>query len=322
MAEFIQYIINGLSQGGTYALIALGYTMVFGILQLINFAHGEVYMLGAFAGYYTSNFVLSHQLNGKINALMNGAADQSTTASAIVTGVCIIVVAMVICAAIGFLVERLAYRPLRGAPRINLLITAVGVSLFFQYSGQLLFGSDPKAFPDLFENLEPWTFGSDDNVLYIEPLKVFVFATAILLMLILRHVIFHTRLGRAMRAVSFNHDLASLMGIPTDRIIAATFMMGSALAGAAGVMVAMTYPKVEPLMGSMPGLKAFCAAVLGGIGNVTGAVLGSFILGLAEALLSGYGTPTYKDALAFAILILILLFKPSGILGVHRTEKV
>jgi branched-chain amino acid transport system permease protein len=322
MAEFAQYIINGLSQGGTYALIALGYTMVFGILQLINFAHGEVYMLGAFVGYYASKYIINNQFNERINLIVNGAADQASTSSAILTAILIILLAMVTCALIGFLIERLAYRPLRSSPRINLLITAVGVSLFFQYSGQLLFGSDPKAFPDLFENLEPWTFGSDDNAIFLEPLKVFVFGTAITLMLILRHVIFHTRLGRAMRAVSFNHDLASLMGIPTDRVIAATFMMGSALAGAAGVMVAMTYPKVEPLMGALPGLKAFCAAVLGGIGNVTGAVLGSFILGLAEALLSGYGTPTYKDALAFAILILILLVKPSGLLGVHRTEKV
>ena len=321
MAEFAQYLINGLSQGGTYALIALGYTMVFGILQLINFAHGEVYMLGAFTGMYTSKFA-GAQINGFFNSLLNGAADQASTFSAILTAIVIIMVAMIVCALVGFCVERLAYRPLRSSPRINLLITAVGVSLFFQYAGQLVFGSDPKAYPDLFENLESWTFGSDENLLVINPLQVFVFGTAITLMLILRHIIFHTRLGRAMRAVSFNHDLASLMGIPTDRVIAATFMLGSSLAGAAGVMVGMTYPKVEPLMGSLPGLKAFCAAVLGGIGNVTGAVLGSFILGLAEALLSGYGTPTYKDALAFTILILILLVKPSGLLGVNRTEKV
>jgi branched-chain amino acid transport system permease protein len=321
MAEFAQYLINGLSQGGTYALIALGYTMVFGILQLINFAHGEVYMLGAFSGLYTSKLA-GPQLSAFFNKIFNGAADQMSTPAAICTAIVIIMVAMVVCALVGFCVERLAYRPLRSSPRINLLITAVGVSLFFQYSGQIIFGSDPKAYPDLFENLESWTFGSDENLLVINPLQVFVFVTAIVLMLILRHIIFHTRLGRAMRAVSFNHDLASLMGIPTDRVIAATFMLGSALAGAAGVMVGMTYPKVEPLMGSLPGLKAFCAAVLGGIGNVTGAVLGSFILGLAEALLSGYGTPTYKDALAFAILIFILLIKPSGLLGVHRTEKV
>ena len=321
MAEFAQYIINGLSQGGTYALIALGYTMVFGILQLINFAHGEVFMLGAFTGLYTSKYA-GLAILGTFNRLLTGSAETASTGAAILTAIVIILVAMCVCAAVGFCVERLAYRPLRASPRINLLITAVGVSLFFQNAGQLLFGSDPKALPDLFENLEPWTFGADENLIVINPLQVFVFITAITLMLILRHVIFHTRLGRAMRAVSFNHDLASLMGIPTNQIIAATFMMGSSLAGAAGVMVGMTYPKVEPLMGSLPGLKAFCAAVLGGIGNVTGAVLGSFILGLAEALLSGYGTPTYKDALAFTILILILLVKPSGLLGVNRTEKV
>jgi len=322
MMEFIQYIINGLSQGGTYALIALGYTMVFGILQLINFAHGEVYMLGAFSGLYTSKFLVSSGIDKLINKTITGDAEVTTTSTAIFTAILIIIVAMIVCALIGYCVERLAYRPLRSSPRINLLITAVGVSLFFQYSGQLIFGSDPKAYPDLFENLEPWTFGDDENLLVINPLQVFVFGTAIALMLILSHIIYRTRLGRAMRAVSFNHDLASLMGIPTDRVISATFMLGSSLAGAAGVMVGMTYPKVEPLMGSLPGLKAFCAAVLGGIGNVIGAVLGSFILGLAEAFLSGYGSPTFKDALAFTVLILILLVKPSGLLGVHRTEKV
>lgn len=325
MAEFLQHIINGLSQGGTYALIALGYTMVFGILQLINFAHGEVFMLGAFAGLYTSRWI-GKDLTAfwvKVAGTANSEGVVSPTfLSSMLTAFTIILIAMIFCACIGFLVERFAYRPLRSAPRINLLITAVGVSLLFQYSGQLIFGSDPKAYPDLFDGLEVWTFGSEDNSLVINPLQVAILTTSVVLMLILRHVIFKTRLGRAMRAVSFNHDLASLMGIPTNLIISATFMMGSALAGAAGVMVGLTYPKVEPLMGSMPGLKAFCAAVLGGIGNVTGAVVGSFILGLAEALLSGYSVPTYRDALAFGILILILLVKPSGLLGVHRTEKV
>lgn len=325
MAEFLQHIVNGLSLGGTYALIALGYTMVFGILQLINFAHGEVFMVGAYAGLYTSKYIGSDlagfwmKLAGAVNT--DGVLAPTFTSS-LLTAMTIILIAMVVCACLGYLIERFAYRPLRSAPRINLLITAVGVSLLLQYSGQLIFGSDPKAYPDLFDGLEVWTFGSEEESLVINPLQVAILSASIILMLILRHVIFHTRLGRAMRAVSFNHDLASLMGIPTSRIISATFMMGSALAGAAGVMVALTYPKVEPLMGSMPGLKAFCAAVLGGIGNVTGAVLGSFILGLAEALLSGYGVPTYRDALAFAILILILLVKPSGLLGVHRTEKV
>lgn len=325
MAEFLQHIINGLSQGGTYALIALGYTMVFGILQLINFAHGEVFMLGAFAGLYTSRWI-GKDLSSfwvKIAGATNSEGIVAPTfLSSMMTAFTIILIAMIFCACIGFLVERFAYRPLRSSPRINLLITAVGVSLLFQYSGQLIFGSSPQAYPDLFDGLEVWTFGNDDSSLVINPLQVMIFSTSVVLMLILRHVIFKTRLGRAMRAVSFNHDLASLMGIPTNFIISATFMMGSALAGAAGVMVGLTYPKVEPLMGSMPGLKAFCAAVLGGIGNVTGAVLGSFILGLAEALLSGYSVPTYRDALAFGILILILLVKPSGLLGVHRTEKV
>ncbi|MCX6116104.1 MAG: branched-chain amino acid ABC transporter permease [Proteobacteria bacterium] len=326
MAEFLQHIINGLSQGGTYALIALGYTMVFGILQLINFAHGEVYMIGAFVGYYSSKF-FGEELSQFWMSLAGKMAEDGQTliptfASSLLTAMTIILIAMLVCACIGFLVERFAYRPLRSAPRINLLITAVGVSLLFQYSGQLFFGSDPKAYPDLFSDLDVWTFGSEEESLVINPIQVTVLTSSIILMLILRHVIFHTRLGRAMRAVSFNHDLASLMGIPTNLIVSATFMMGSALAGAAGVMVGLTYPKVEPLMGSMPGLKAFCAAVLGGIGNVTGAVLGSFILGLAEALLSGYAMPTYRDALAFGVLIVILLVKPSGILGVHRTEKV
>jgi branched-chain amino acid transport system permease protein len=325
MTEFLQHIINGLSQGGTYALIALGYTMVFGILQLINFAHGEVFMLGSFTGLYAAKFfgqplaTFWASIAGKIGE--DGEVVASFTSSMLTAGT-LIVIAMVVCACIGYLVERLAYRPLRGAPRINLLITAVGVSLFFQFSGQLVFGSDPKVYPDLFDGLEVWTFGPEDDSLVVNPLQVMVFSMSVLLMLILRHVIFHTRLGRAMRAVSFNHDLASLMGIPTNLVVSATFMIGSSLAGAAGVMVGLTYPRVEPLMGSMPGLKAFCAAVLGGIGNVTGAVLGSFILGLAESLLSGYAIPTFRDALAFGVLIIILLAKPSGLLGVHRTEKV
>jgi branched-chain amino acid transport system permease protein len=326
MYEFLQHIINGLSLGGTYALIALGYTMVFGILQLINFAHGEVYMLGAFTGLYTTKFFgagISGFWTGVFGAVVADGAEKSPTfISTLATAMTIIFIAMVTCAMIGFFVERFAYRPLRSAPRINLLITAVGVSLLFQYAGQLIFGSDPKAYPDIFENLDVWTFGPEDQSLVINPIQVTVLTTSVALMLVLRHVIFNTRLGRAMRAVSFNHDLASLMGIPTNLIVSATFMIGSSLAGAAGVMVGLTYPKVEPLMGSMPGLKAFCAAVLGGIGNVTGAVLGSFILGLAEALLSGYSLPTYRDALAFAVLILILLVKPSGLLGIHRTEKV
>ncbi len=302
MDQFIQHVINALSLGSIYALIALGYTMVFGILQLINFAHGEIYMLGAFAGMYTIQWLKLEEHPGIGSLLIALGA------------------AMATCAAAGFLIERLAYRPLRKSPRINLLITAVGVSLFLQYTGQLVFGSDPQFFPTGILNLDGSTWTSGELV--IEPMQVIALVLSIVLMVVLQYIIFKTRLGRAMRAVSFNHDLASLMGIPTNRIISATFMLGSALAGAAGVLVGLIYPKIEPLMGTMPGLKAFVAAVLGGIGNVTGAVLGAFTLGLAEEFLVGYWVPTYRDALAFAILILILLFKPSGLLGVHRAEKV
>jgi branched-chain amino acid transport system permease protein len=300
MLELIQHLVNGLSLGSIYALIALGYTMVFGVLQLINFAHGEIYMLGAFIGLYSARFF--------------GFGHTSSVPALLLT----MTLSMVGCALLGFLIERFAYRPLRKSPRINVLITAVGVSLFLQFSGQLLFGSDPKFFPQIYQPSGDWSIGE----LKINPLQVLVFVISISLMAILQTIVFKTRLGRAMRAVSFNHNLASLMGIPTDRVISYTFMLGSALAGAAGVLVGLAYPKIEPLMGVMPGLKAFVAAVLGGIGNVTGAVVGALLLGLSEEFLVGYWAPTYRDALAFAILILVLLFRPNGLFGVRRTEKV
>lgn len=300
MTEFIQHLINGLGLGAIYALIALGYTMVFGILQLINFAHSDVYMVGAFIGYYASRWL--------------GLAEQPGVASLLVA----LALAMVGCAALGFVIERGAYRPLRGAPRINALITAIGVSLFLEFGGQLLFGADPKFFPQLYSAGAPFEIlGARIN-----KLQLLVFVISMVLMLGLRHIIFKTKTGRAMRAVSLNHATAALMGIPVDRTISMTFMLGSALAGAAGVLVGLTYPKIEPLMGVMWGLKAFVAAVVGGIGNVMGAVVGSLILGVAEAMVVGYGASTYRDALAFAVLILILIFRPSGLFGKARTEKV
>jgi branched-chain amino acid transport system permease protein len=300
MLEFLQHIVNGLSLGAIYALIALGYTMVFGILRLINFAHGDVFMLGGFIGMYTARWLgLGHK--SSFSALL-----------------LVLLVSMAGCGLIGLLIERLAYRPLRKSPRINVLITAVGVSLFLEFTGQLIFGSDPKFFPQIFTISGSWNIGE----LRINPLQVTVLVVALVLMTILQTIIFKTRLGRAMRAVSFDHNLASLMGIPTDMVITYTFILGSALAGAGGVLVGLIYPKIDPLMGVMPGLKAFVAAVFGGIGNVTGAVVGALILGLAEELLVGYWAPTYRDALAFAILILILLFKPTGLFGVGRAEKV
>ncbi len=300
MIELIQHLINGISLGSIYALIALGYTLVFGILQFINFAHGDVFMMGAFMGYFVSRWM--------------GFAESPSLFALIFS----LVVSMLGCAALGFVIERLAYRPLRKAPRINVLITAVGVSLFLEFSGQLGFGSDPKFFPQIFQVTSNWEIGA----LKINPLQITVLVISLTLMGILNYVIFKTRLGRAMRAVSFNHELASLMGIPANQVISYTFMMGSALAGAAGVLVGLIYPRIEPLMGVLPGLKAFVAAVLGGIGNITGAVVGSMILGLAEEFLVGYWAPTYRDALAFALLILILLFKPTGLFGTKRAEKV
>jgi branched-chain amino acid transport system permease protein len=300
MIEFLQHIVNGLSLGSIYALIALGYTMVFGILQLINFAHGEVFMLGAFAGLYISRQFALGQVSSFGSLVL------------------VMLIAMAVCAAIGFVIERVAYRPLRRAPRINLLITAIGVSLFLQYASQLGFGPDPKFFPQIWQPEGDWGFGE----LRINPLQGMVLIISLILMAALQTVVFKTRIGRAMRAVSFNHDLASLQGIPTDRVISYTFMLGSALAGAAGVLVGMIYPKIDPLMGTLPGLKAFVAAVLGGIGNVTGAVVGALLLGLAEEFVVGYWAPTFRDALAFAILIVILLFKPTGLFGTRVTEKV
>jgi len=300
MLEFVQHLVNGLSLGSIYALIALGYTMVFGILQLINFAHGDVYMIGAFVGMYTSRWLHFGDHPSLGNLLL------------------VMFFAMTVCAFTGYLIERFAYSPLRKSPRINVLITAVGVSLFLEFAGQVVFGADPKFFPQIYHPVGDWSIGE----LKINPLQVIVFGISIVLMTVLQYIIFKTRLGRAMRAVSFNHDLASLMGIPTNRIISYTFMLGSALAGAAGVLVGLIYPKIEPLMGVMPGLKAFVAAVFGGIGNITGAVVGAITLGLAEEFLVGYWAPTYRDALAFAILILVLLIRPAGLFGTSRAEKV
>jgi branched-chain amino acid transport system permease protein len=300
MAEFFQHIINGLSLGSTYALIALGYTMVFGVLQLINFAHGDIYMLGAFIGMYGA-YYLGFDQNPSFLAL--GAT---------------VLIAMAGCGMVGFLIERFAYKPLRRSPRINVLITAVGVSLLLEYGGQVVFGASPQFFPQIYVPTEQWVIQG----VTVRPLQIINLLISVGLMLVLQVIVFRTRIGRALRAVSFSHDNASLMGIPTNAIISFTFILGSALAGAAGVLVALSYPKIDPLMGILPGLKAFAAAVLGGIGNVKGAVCGALILGLAEQLVVAYGAPSFRDALAFVILILILLVKPSGIFGVHRIEKV
>jgi len=300
MSEFLQQLINGIAWGSIYALIALGYTMVYGVLRLINFAHGDVYMVGAFAGFFAVKWL--------------GLAQEPTIFGA----VAVFLLSMGCCGILGFVIERGAYKPLRKAPRLTALITAIGVSLFLENAGQLIFGADPKFFPQIIAKEDVISSGG----IILTNQQVIVLAVSLLLMVSLQLFILKTKTGKAMRAVSFNREASSLMGISVDRIISITFVLGSALAGAAAILVGLTNPKIEPLMGIMPGIKAFVAAVLGGIGNIPGAMLGGMIMGIAEVMVVGYLSSTYRDAIAFAILILILLFKPSGLLGGFTGEKV
>ena len=301
MNQLLQQFINGISLGSIYALIALGYTMIYGILRFINFAHGDVFMIGAFVGFYLAPFI-SKTIGGSV----------------ILAGLMVMVAAMIICSLLGATIERIAYRPLRARPKLTVLITAIGVSLFLEYGGQLIFGPDPKLFP----TLVPTTMVIDTKNLVIGSNSIVVIVTAIVLMLILRTIVFKTKMGTAMCAVSYNHKAAALMGINIDSVISFTFILGSSLAAAAALLYGSVYPSINPLMGIFPGLKAFIAAVLGGIGNIYGAALGGLIIGLTETFVTGYISPTYRDAISFAILILILLFKPSGIMGKFEAEKV
>ena len=322
MSTFLQQLINGISLGAIYSLIALGYTMVYGVLKLINFAHGDVYMVGAFMGYYLANGLgargaqmLGQGADGIIaRGLLGGGAMEPS----LITALVVMLLAMAICAALGVIIERFAYRPVRKYSRLTALITAIGVSLLLENGGQVVFGADPKFFPELFRKRNIDLFGGAS----INSADIIVLVIAIMLMIGLQLVVYRTKTGRAMRAVSFNLQSAKLMGINTDRIIMFTFALGSALAAAAGVLVAIRIPRIDPLMGILVGLKAFVAAVLGGIGNIPGAVLGGLLIGITETMVVGYLSPTYKDAVAFAILILILLFRPSGLLGSVAQEKV
>ena len=301
MTEFAQQLINGLSLGAIYALIALGYTMVYGVLRFINFAHSDVFMIGAFVGFYAAPKIAK-------------AAPLPSYGGAVV----VMVAAMVLCALLGILIERFAYRPLRSRSKLTVLITAIGVSLFLEYSGQKFFGADPKFFPELIAD----TLVVDTPTLTVGKIQVIVFAVTLFLIVALEYIVLKTKIGTAMRAVAFNAQAAALMGININVVISFTFGLGSALAGAGGILYAMNYPSIEPLMGIMPGLKAFVAAVLGGIGNIPGAAIGGIIIGVVETFVAGSAASTYRDAIAFAILILILLFKPSGILGKVQVEKV
>jgi branched-chain amino acid transport system permease protein len=298
--ELLQQLANGIAWGSIYALIVLGYTMVYGILKLINFAHGDIYMVGAFAAYYLARLT---------NA---GGPDPSP-----VLAVAILLASMAICALLGVAMEYFAYRPVRKSSRLTALITAIGVSLFLENAGIRLFGADPKFFPQL---VAPRTISLGGVMVTNHQITVVV--VSLVLMVALTLFVQRTQTGRAMRAVSFSRDAASLMGIPVNRIITITFAIGSALAAAAGVLVGLTNPKIEPLMGIMPGVKAFVAAVLGGIGSIPGAVIGGLLMGVSEYLVVGYLSSTYRDAIAFVILILVLLVKPAGLFGRNIAEKV
>lgn len=301
MGDILQQIVNGISLGSIYALIALGYTMIYGVLRFINFAHGDIFMVGAFAGYFSAQTFTN--IFGSDN---------------IIGIIAIFLTSMTICAILGATIEFLAYRPLRSRPKLTVLITAIGVSLFLEYLFQLLFGATPRGFPEIISS-KPLI---RSELLTINTVQGIVIVLSFALMYVLRVIVLRTKIGTAMRAVSHNQAAASLMGININNIITFTFMVGSALAAAGGVLYAAQYPSIDPLMGIMPGLKAFVAAVLGGIGNIPGAALGGMIIGTTESFVGGTFLSTYRDAIAFAILIGILIFKPSGILGKHEVEKV
>ena len=296
MTELLQQLINGLSLGAIYALIALGYTMVYGVLRFINFAHSDVFMIGAYVGFYLAPHVGTGTVAGGLTVLFS---------------------AMAACAVLGMVIEKLAYKPLRNRSTLTVLITAIGVSLLLQNVGQKVFGPNPRAFPKLFPETQ-LHFGE----LTISSNQVVVLIVSVVLLGALWWIVHRTRIGTAMRALSFNATAASLVGINNDAVISFTFALGSALAGAGGILYAMNYPSIDPLMGTLPGLKALVAAVLGGIGNLPGAALGGLLIGLVETFVSGTKASTFRDAIAFAILILILLFRPAGLLGKMRVEKV
>jgi len=300
MHEFLQQVINGISLGAIYALIALGYSMVYGLLKFINFAHGDVLMIGAFAGFYAAPIV--HHL----------FPDPWMTTAIVLFW------AMGVCAILGVLIERLAYRPLRNQPKLAVLITSIGVSLLLSYGGQILFGVNQKAFPDL---LPPISIPLGAGVT-VSGNHLLVIVVTLFLLVGLSWIVLKTRFGLALRALSQNRDAAALMGVNSNAVIAMTFALGSALAGAAGVLYSMNIHSIEPLMGTLPGIKAFVAAVLGGIGSLPGAAVGGLLLGLSECLLGGSFLSSYRDAIAFGILILILLIRPAGLFGSSAAEKV
>ena len=293
LGYILQQCINGLQLGAVYALIALGYTMVYGVLRLINFAHGDIFMLGAFIAYYLiAKFAIPIYFVFVITMVLTGCA--------------------------GFIIEKVAYKPLRGAPKISLLITAVGVSLFLEYflSLKAIFTPNYIGFPRPFE-VESY----DLSIFTVTNVQLLIFAITGAALVLLYLLVYKTKQGKAMRAVSYDEETASLMGIDIDRTISFTFIVGASLAGVGGILYGVAYPQINVFMGVMPGIKCFVAAVLGGIGIIHGAVLGGFIIGISEVFVSAFLSSTFRDGVIFVILFLVLLVKPSGIFG-KRIEKV
>jgi branched-chain amino acid transport system permease protein len=372
MQYFLQQLINGLSVGSIYALIAVGYTMVYGVLQLINFAHGDVFMVGSLVSLFAATGRLPawmpwwvhvgvvvalaavaglmlarrHSVREVAWALLpyagvyvalvptlfvTAAVSKRLPESSWATAAFALVVAVTACGLLGFLIERFAYRPLRDKPRINSLITAIGISLLLEFGGQhrAVFGPTPQPYPvqmvpGIRQPLLTLGDAAAGSALVISRVDALIVAVTLALMLALSYVVLKTKSGLALRAVSFRFDTAALMGVNIDRTISFTFVLGSVLAAVAGVLYSVKYPSVQPLMGLLPGIKAFIAAVFGGIGNIAGAVAGAVIIGLVEVMVVGYveNGSQYRDAIAFVLLIAILLIKPSGLFGKHVVEKV
>ena len=292
--SFLQYLINGVSIGAVYAIIALGYTMVYGIAKMLNFAHGDVIMVGAYMSYSVTSYM----------GLPTAAG---------------IAVAIVVCTLLGMLIEGLAYKPLRGVPSLAVLITAIGVSYFLQNAAQLIWGSAPKNFKSIVTMKPVVLF---DGQLTITGEVIYTIVAAVLIMVVLTLFINKSRMGKAMRAVSEDRDAAQLMGINVNQTISTTFAIGSALAAVAGVLLCSTVPTLMPTTGSMPGIRAFTAAVFGGIGSIPGAMLGGILLGIIETFSKAYLSTQFSDAIVFLVLIVILLVKPAGLLGKQIQEKV
>ena len=305
--EFLSYLINGISMGSIYAIIALGYTMVYGIAKMLNFAHGDVIMVGAYVSFYVTSFATGSLLGDTPSSFATGAA-------ALVS----VLIAMAVCTVLGVVLEGLAYRPLRQAGSLAVLITAIGVSYFLQNAAQILFGANPVNFTPVVSG-QLTLFGGQLRISYVALLTV---VACIVIMLALTTFTSKSKMGKAMRACSEDRGAAQLMGINVNRTISMTFAIGSALAAVAGVLLCSYSPVLKPTTGSMPGIKAFTAAVFGGIGSIPGAFLGGLLLGIIEAMAQAYISTQLSNAILFAVLIVVLLVKPSGLLGKYVPEKV